>query len=86
MFNHIEKIRQKPENIKRRFTLLITLFFFLIVLLLWFFMSSLEVVPKKNIDTAPAQTPFVGIKNTVENIVSDIKTKTKGLGDNFNIK
>jgi predicted PurR-regulated permease PerM len=84
MFNHIEKIRQKPEHVKRWIAVFITLLLFSIIILVWFWAPDVSLVGKEKsiIDNAPS--PFSVLKDKLNDSVNEIGGKFKEFKGQFN--
>ena len=73
MFSNIEKLQKKPEHIKRRIALLITLTFFLIITALWFSMGDIK--PPRQSESTPSSDTISPFENLIDAFV-DIKDDT----------
>ena len=87
VFKYIEKIQQKPEHVRKRIAFFITIGLFFAVVFLWLFLDNLNVISKEYAkDDINTPSPFVNIKDTVGSIFDDVKKKTEGVEDYFDIQ
>lgn len=84
MFNHIEKIRQKPEHVRRRIAVFLTLMLFLVVVFVWIFAPDVSLVEQEKnraIDEAPS--PFWVLKDTLGDSFNDMGSKLEEFKGQF---
>ncbi len=85
MFNHIENIRQKPEYVRRRIALFITLTLFFVVVFIWILTLDTSPVRQEKsriVDEAPS--PFWTLRDTLNNSANDMSSKFEELKKQFN--
>lgn len=86
VFNHIEKIQQKPEHVRKKIAFFVSLCLFLIVVFLWLFLDNLNVISEEYAkESADTPSPFTSASKVFENIFDDVRSKAKGVEDYLNI-
>ena len=86
MFNHIEKIQQKPEHVRKKITFFVSLCLFLAVVFLWIFLDNLNVISEEYAkDGADTPSPFTSASKVFDSIFNDVRSKAKGIEDYLNI-
>ena len=83
MFNHIEKIRQKPEHVRRGIAMFITLALFLVVVIVWVFAPDVSLVEKEKSRVDEAPSPLWVFKDTLSDSIGDMGSKFKEFKGQF---
>ncbi len=84
MFKSIEKLRQKPEHIRRAVALFVTIALFLVILFVWFSTLNLgDTVQKEKDRVANTPTPFANLKDTLGGIFNDVTEQAESINGRF---
>ncbi len=94
MFKYIEKIQRKPEYIRKRITVIITVLLFVVVIFIWLFADNRNTTLKRSVGSnINTPSPITNVKNTFSSAFYNIKKEvgsvvdyTKNIKDSFNIK
>lgn len=84
VFNHIDKIRRKPEHVRKRIAFFVTLAIFSIIIFFWFYFVRIDIISQKKVKSnVNIISPFVNVKNTFGQIFSGINQSTKTIRNVF---
>jgi len=76
VFSNIEKFQKKPEHIKRRIVLVVTLVLFLAIIAIWLSVGNIEHPKQKHENQIKsALSPFDNFKNIFMDIKDDAAVK-----------